>query len=61
MLLSPAGGEVGRGGGARDVCPWQLRFFSMSRDGAWQEYETPRLFLRQNGSLTAGDVTNTKP
>jgi hypothetical protein len=43
------------------VCPWQLRFFSMSRDGAWQEYETPRLFLRQNGSLTAGDVTNTKP
>ena len=56
---------------------WLLDTFLMSQQGAWEEYETPRFFLLQNGSViasTAGnngwreymwptilDVTNTKP
>ncbi len=56
---------------------WLLDTFLMSQQGAWEEYETPRLFLLQNGSVTAStagnngwrefmwptilDVTNTKP
>jgi hypothetical protein len=56
---------------------WLLDTFLMSQQGAWEEYETPRFFLLQNGSVTAStagnngwrefmwptilDVTNTKP
>ena len=56
---------------------WLLDTFLMSQEGAWEEYETPRFFLLQNGSVTAStagnngwrdfmwptilDVTNTKP
>ena len=56
---------------------WLLDTFLMSQEGSWEEYETPRFFLLQNGSVTAStagnngwrefmwptilDVTNTKP
>jgi hypothetical protein len=56
---------------------WLLDTFLMSQQGAWEEYETPRFFLLQNGQVTAStagnngwrdfmwptilDVTNTKP
>jgi hypothetical protein len=56
---------------------WVLDTFLMSQVGQWQEYETPRFFLLQNGQITAStagdnswrdymwptilDVTNTKP
>lgn len=56
---------------------WVLDTFLMSQDGKWQEYETPRFFLLQNGEITATtggnngwrdymwptilDVTNTRP
>jgi hypothetical protein len=56
---------------------WLLDTFLMSQQGAWEEYETPRFFLLQNGSVTAStggnngwrdymwptilDITNTKP
>ena len=56
---------------------WLLDTFLMSQEGQWQEYETPRFFLLQNGQITAStagnngwreymwptilDVTNTKP
>jgi hypothetical protein len=56
---------------------WLLDTFLMSQEGTWEEYETPRFFLLQNGSVTAStagnngwrdfmwptilDVTNTKP
>jgi hypothetical protein len=56
---------------------WLLDTFLMSQQGQWEEYETPRFFLLQNGSVTAStagnngwrefmwptilDVTNTKP
>ncbi|WP_422002999.1 hypothetical protein [Reyranella sp.] len=56
---------------------WVLDTFLMSQDGQWQEYETPRFFLLQNGEITATtggnnswrdymwptilDVTNTRP
>ncbi len=56
---------------------WVLDTFLMSQAGQWQEYETPRFFLLQDGSITAStggnngwrdfmwptllDVTNTKP
>jgi len=56
---------------------WLLDTFLMSQQGAWEEYETPRFFLLQNGSVTAStggnngwrdymwptilDFTNTKP
>lgn len=56
---------------------WLLDTFLMSQEGQWQEYETPRFFLLQNGSITAStagnngwrefmwptilDITNTKP
>ena len=56
---------------------WLLDTFLMSQQGAWEEYETPRFFLLQNGQLTAStagnngwrdymwptilDITNTKP
>ena len=32
---------------------WLLDTFLMSQQGAWEEYETPRFFLLQNGSVTA--------
>ena len=60
-----------------DDLRWLLDTFLMSQQGAWEEYETPRFFLLQNGSVTAStagnngwrefmwptilDVTNTKP
>lgn len=56
---------------------WLLDTFLMSQQGTWEEYETPRFFLLQNGSVTAStggnngwrdymwptilDITNTKP
>lgn len=56
---------------------WLLDTFLMSQEGRWEEYETPRFFLLQNGQLTAStagnngwrdymwptilDITNTKP
>ena len=56
---------------------WLLDTFLMSQVGSWEEYETPRFFLLQNGQLTAStagnngwrhymwptilDITNTKP
>lgn len=56
---------------------WVLDTFLMSQAGQWQEYETPRFFLLQDGAITAStggnngwrdfmwptllDVTNTKP
>ncbi len=56
---------------------WLLDTFLMSQVGRWEEYETPRFFLLQNGQLTAStagnngwrdymwptilDITNTKP
>jgi hypothetical protein len=56
---------------------WLLDTFLMRQEGQWQEYETPRFFLLQNGQVTAStagnngwrefmwptilDVTNTKP
>jgi hypothetical protein len=56
---------------------WLLDTFLMSQQGAWEEYETPRFFLLQNGQVTAStagnngwrefmwptilDVTNTRP
>jgi hypothetical protein len=56
---------------------WLLDTFLMSQVGGWEEYETPRFFLLQNGQLTAStagnngwrdymwptilDITNTKP
>lgn len=56
---------------------WLLDTFLMSEAGNWEEYETPRFFLLQNGAVTAStagnngwrefmwptvlDVTNTKP
>ena len=56
---------------------WLLDTFLMSQEGQWQEYETPRFFLLQNGQVTTStagnngwrefmwptilDVTNTKP
>ena len=56
---------------------WVLDTFLMSQAGQWEEYDTPRFFLLQNGHITAStagnngwrdfmwptilDVTNTKP
>src|SRR5882724_5872279 len=56
---------------------WVLDTFLMSQVGQWQEYDTPRFFLLQDGQITAStagnnswrdymwptilDVTNTKP
>ncbi len=56
---------------------WLLDTFLMSQEGQWQEYETPRFFLLQDGQITAStagnngwrdymwptilDVTNTRP
>jgi hypothetical protein len=56
---------------------WLLDTFLMSQVGRWEEYETPRFFLLQNGQLTAStagnngwrdymwptilDITNTRP
>jgi len=56
---------------------WVLDTFLMSQVGRWDEYETPRFFLLQNGKITAStggnngwrdfmwptlvDITNTKP
>ena len=43
---------------------WLLDTFLMSQQGAWEEYETPRFFLLQNGrsrpappATTAGAIT----
>ena len=56
---------------------WVLDTFLMSQAGQWEEYETPRFFLLQDGAITAStggnngwrdfmwptilDVTNTRP